>query len=219
MLKVRIPKLGGLVADVWVDERHRRELEVTKNPIEYGSPITDHAFVKARQLTVTFGVTNTPMAANDSFGSSDRVSEAREKLFKFQDNAELLTVITISGGEYKDCLLAGIGWVTDSTNPHSTIFSLDLEEVKITKTEKTDYVPLPDDPRTGAKTDSTKKRGEQSKEERDAADEARRQNTADEAASEAARMKAEAAKAQAEKVAAPDDRSYLKQITDYFGGK
>lgn len=163
MLKAKIPQLGDLVADVWVDERHRREMEATQNPVEFGSPITDHAFVKARKLSVTFAVSNTPLVDNDTFSDSDRVEEAREKLYQLQDNRTLLTVKTITGGEYNNCLLTGIGWSTDSSNPHAVQFDLDLEEIIIVTTEQTEYQALPPDPSTQKKTKPTKKRGEKPK--------------------------------------------------------
>lgn len=165
MLKAKIPQLGDLIADVWVDERHRRELEVTQNPVEFGSPVSDHAFVKARKLSVTFAVSNTPLVDNDTFSDTDRVQEARERLYQLQDDHTLLTVQTISGGEYNNCLLTGIGWTTDVKNPYAVEFDLDLEEILITTTEQTDYKPLPPEPKTQKKTAPTKKRGEKPKKE------------------------------------------------------
>lgn len=218
LVRGRIPQLGELTADVWVSEDHRREMEVTQNPIEFGAPITDHSFVKARTLSVVFGVSNTPMNSSSSFSGKDRISDARKKLYKLQDDSEFLTVKTITGGDYKNCLLTGIGWSTDSTNPNSITFELELQEVIITKTEKTSYEPLPADERTGDKTKETKKRGENSKQERDAANEDRRKNTNDANASENERMKAAAAKAQSDKMKAADNRTYAKQGLDMLIG-
>lgn len=218
MLRARIPRLGNLVADVWVSERHRRELEVTKNPIEYGSPITDHGFVKARSLSVTFGVTNTPMIENNAFTSNDRVEEARRLLFELQDKIELLTVNTITGGDYENCLITSISWTTDKNSPHSAIFDIDLEEIVIVKTKQTEYEPLPADPRTGDKTSSTKKRGESATKDREAADDTRRNHTADASTDADALAKAAAAKAQADKVAATDNRTLLKKLVDFDFG-
>lgn len=216
ILKGRVPKLGSLTADVWVEERHRREMEVTQNPIEYGSPVTDHAIVKARKLSVMFGVSNTPISNGGSFGGADRVADARAKLFMLQDSKQFLDVFTINGGEYKNCLLTGIGWSTDSNNPDAVIFELDLEEIIVTSTKKTSYEPQPEDERVGDQTSSTKKRGEVSKQSREAADEVRRNHTADASTSADELAKSAAAKAQAEKVAASDDRTILKKLIGEF---
>lgn len=216
MIRGKIPQLGELTADVWVSERHRREVEATQNPIEYGSPITDHAFVKARTLSVRFGVTNTPFTDNRSFSGDDRVDDARNKLFAIQDNAALLTVSTISGGYYENCLLVGIGWETDSKNPHATIFDLELEEIIITSTEKIEYQPLSADERTDGKASTTQKRGEANTKSRDEADEARRNHTADANSDAEAAAKAAAAKAQADKLAGSYDKTFLKKIMDFL---
>ncbi|MGP9557216.1 phage baseplate protein [Psychrobacter sp. AOP7-A1-24] len=219
MLQGNIPQLQDLTADVWVEERHRREVEVVKNPIEFGSPITDHSYVKARTLSVSFGVTNTPLASNSSFSGNDRIAQAREKLYKLQDESVFLTVNTINGGEYENCLLSAIGWTTDVNNPHSIIFELEMEEVIITGTKKTTYQPLPADERTAGKTSSTEKRGEVSKRSRESADEARRNYTADSNTSSDELAKNAAAKAQAAKIEAVDNRTILKKISDIgFGG-
>ena len=159
MLQAQIPQLGDLVADVWVDERHRRELEATQNPVEFGSPITDHAFVKARKLSVTFAVSNTHLVDNPTFSDTDRVEEARQTLYQLQDSRTLLTVKTITGGEYNNCLLTGIGWTTDVKNPYAVQFDLDLEEILIVTTEQTEYQALPTEPKTENQTKPTSKRG------------------------------------------------------------
>lgn len=159
MLKATIPQLGDLIADVWVSERHRREMEVTQNPVEYGAPVTDHSFVKPKNLSVSFGVSNTPLVDNDAFTDIDRVEEARLKLYDLQDSSTFLNVKTINGGEYNNMLLTGIGWTTDDSNPHAVIFDLDLEEVIIVTTEQTEYQALPAEKKTEKKTKPTSKRG------------------------------------------------------------
>jgi len=197
MLKATIPQLGDLIADVWVSERHRREMELTQNPIEFGSPVTDHAFVKAQSLSVTFGVSNTPLADNDSFTDTDRVDEARQKLYELQNSKTFLSVKTINGGEYKNMMLVGIGWSTDDSNPHAVTFDLDLEEVIIVTTEQTEYQALPAEEKTEKKTKPTSKRGEKPKKKLDVVSKGRkRTSTRDVSTSSKEQAKAAAAKKQ-----------------------
>jgi hypothetical protein len=201
MLKAIIPQLGDLVADVWVSERHRREMELTQNPIEFGSPITDHAFVKAQSLSVTFGVSNTPLVDNPTFGDIDRVDEAREKLYELQNSKAFLTVKTINGGEYKNMMLVGIGWSTDDSNPHAVTFDLQLEEVIIVTTEQTAYQALPAEKKTQKKTKPTSKRGTKPKKKLDSTSKGRkRTSTRDVSTSSKEQAKAAAAKKQRGKI-------------------
>lgn len=201
MLKAKIPQLGDLVADVWVSERHRREMEVTQNPIEFGSPVTDHAFVKAQSLSVSFGVSNTPLVDNDAFTDIDRVDEARTKLYELQNSKMFLNVKTINGGEYNNMLLTGIGWTTDEKNPHAVIFDLDLEEVIIATTEQTEYQALPAEKKTEKKTKPTTKRGTKSKSKLETATKGRkRTSTRDVSSSSKEQAKAAAATKQRGKI-------------------
>lgn len=197
----KIPQLGDLIADVWVSERHRREMEITQNPVEYGAPVTDHAFVKPRTLSVSFGVSNTPLDGSDSFTDIDRVEEARQKIYDLQTTATFLTVKTITGGEYNNMLIKGIGWPTDYTNPQAVIFDLDLEEVIIVTTEQTEYQALPAEPKTEKKTKPTSKRGTKSKSKLETATKGRkRTSTRDVSSSSKEQAKAAAATKQRGKI-------------------
>ena len=162
MFKVIIPQLGGIVADAWLSEEHSRELEITENPIEFGAPITDHAFVKPQELTIEFGITNTPLLVNDAFGQlgEDRVNNAREMLFALQDGKVFLTVQTLTGGDYERLLLQSISWRTDSSNTQSATFALKLKEVKITATKEVQYSPSAKEKRVSKQISKTKKSGE-----------------------------------------------------------
>ena len=200
-IKAKIPQLGDLVADVWVSERHRRDMEVTQNPVEFGSPVTDHAFVKAQSLSVSFGVSNTPLVDNEVFTNIDRVEEARLKLYDLQNNKTFLTVSTITGGEYANMLLTGIGWSTDDSNPHAVIFDLDLEEVIIVTTEQTEYQALPAEKKTEKKTKPTSKRGTKPKKKLETDKKGRkRTSTRDVSQSSKEQAKAAAAKKQRGKI-------------------
>lgn len=200
-IKANIPQLGDLVADVWVSERHRRDMEVTQNPVEFGSPVTDHAFVKAQSLSVSFGVSNTPLVDNEAFTDIDRVEEARLKLYDLQNNKTFLTVSTITGGEYANMLLTGIGWSTDDSNPHAVIFDLDLEEVIIVTTEQTEYQALPAEKKTEKKTKPTSKRGTKPKKKLETDKKGRkRTSTRDVSQSSKEQAKAAAAKKQRGKI-------------------
>ena len=200
-IKAKIPQLGDLVADVWVSERHRRDMQVTQNPVEFGSPVTDHAFVKAQSLSVSFGVSNTPLVDNEVFTDIDRVEEARLKLYDLQNNKTFLTVSTITGGEYTNMLLTGIGWSTDDSNPHAVIFDLDLEEVIIVTTEQTEYQALPAEKKTEKKTKPTSKRGTKPKKKLETDKKGRkRTSTRDVSQSSKEQAKAAAAKKQRGKI-------------------
>ena len=47
-----------IIALVTISEEHVDELEITEHPVEQGAPITDHAYKKPAQLTLTLGWSN-----------------------------------------------------------------------------------------------------------------------------------------------------------------
>lgn len=235
-----IPQLGDIYADVWVDERHRREMEVTENPIEYGSPAADHAIIKAQELGVTFGVSNTPLEASESFSADNRVDEAREMLYQLQDDKVFLTVKTITGGEYTNMLLTGIGWSTDNSSTNAVQFNLDLKEVIVKTTQQTEYQALPPEVKTKKQTDPKSKKGKKPKSKlpsdkktsrsrssnrsRSAANAAREgastsggatsASTKQESYTNAQKAKGAAASKQLESIKKSDNRTQLKKIVD-----
>ena len=100
-------------------------------------------------------------------------------MYQLQDSRTLLTAKTITGGEYNNCLLTGIGWTTDVKNPYAVQFDLDLEEILIVTTEQTEYKAQPPDPSTKKKTEPTKKRGEKPKKKLDTKTGKKRTSTRD----------------------------------------
>lgn len=52
-MPVFFPKtLGPIPLDVIVREDHESELEITRNPIEFGADVTDHAYILPKRLTI-----------------------------------------------------------------------------------------------------------------------------------------------------------------------
>jgi hypothetical protein len=47
--------IGGIVAQVTIQEQERDELTVTEHPVEQGAPIHDHAFKRASEITIKAG--------------------------------------------------------------------------------------------------------------------------------------------------------------------
>ena len=42
--------LGPVPIDVMLQERHLSRLSITRNPIEFGADVTDHAYVEPKEL-------------------------------------------------------------------------------------------------------------------------------------------------------------------------
>ena len=44
--------IGGLTADITIEESERDELTITEHPVEQGAPIADHAFKRPSEVTI-----------------------------------------------------------------------------------------------------------------------------------------------------------------------
>jgi hypothetical protein len=47
--------IGGIIAQVTIDEQHTDEVQITDHPVEAGAPISDHAFSRPQQIAITAG--------------------------------------------------------------------------------------------------------------------------------------------------------------------
>lgn len=54
--------IGAIVANVTVEERHRDDMEITDHPIEQGALVSDHAFKRPAEVTITVAWSNSPSA-------------------------------------------------------------------------------------------------------------------------------------------------------------
>lgn len=51
-------KIGSIVANITVEERHQDDLEITDHPVEQGASITDHAFKRPSEVVVKVSWSN-----------------------------------------------------------------------------------------------------------------------------------------------------------------
>lgn len=53
-------KLGPFAAQVWLEEQHEDELEISEHPVELGALVSDHAYMRPSQVTMKCGWSNSP---------------------------------------------------------------------------------------------------------------------------------------------------------------
>jgi len=58
-----------LIFDSVISEKHRFSIEITKNPVETGVSLTDHAYVNQVPLTLEVAVSDTPFVVKDQYGN------------------------------------------------------------------------------------------------------------------------------------------------------
>lgn len=154
--------MGGLVFDAVFEESHESELQVTDNPVETGVIVSDHAFMKPLRLSITAGVTATPLrkSVTDPFGQGDdRPRRAFELLTELQSLAEPFDVQT-GFKLYKNMVCTSIRTAQDKATANAFVFSAELREVLIVNTHWVSYRQLKDKA-TKQQASKKKEKGEQ----------------------------------------------------------
>jgi len=152
--------IGPFSADVTLREKHHDQLSLTAHPVEFGSTISDHAFLMPCELLLTVGWSNSPHADNlvaavagavtgtvaavQSFltGSEVRqVNDTYTKLLQLQASRVPFDVYT-GKRIYRNMMIVSLDTETNSETENSLIVNVELREVIVVNTA-TVSVPAP----------------------------------------------------------------------------
>lgn len=139
--------IGGITADVTLEEVHDDQLVITNHPVEQGASITDHAFKNPARLLVTIGFSNS--SPNSGF-DPEYVNEMYQQFLTMQIERELLDVFT-GRRNYQNMLIAGLHLATQQDTENAAIIAVDLQEVLLVQTQ-TVAVPPNDSQKQPEKT-------------------------------------------------------------------
>lgn len=155
-------KIGSIVLDVTVSEKHTDTLEITQFPVLSGAVITDHAYKLPMQLTIKAGQGTGPgqyaygvnpesiitadipndngqytFEEDDSYtitgGDVNRPTRTYMQLLGLQASRQPFTVIT-GKRMYKNMLIKNISVTTDQDTENVLMFTADLQEIIIVAT-------------------------------------------------------------------------------------
>lgn len=149
--------IGGFTATVTIEEVGIDELAITEHPVQQGAAITDHAYNKPAEvsLSVMWSDEDAPLA------------ETYKKLLELQASREPFDLVT-GKREYKNMLIASLRQTTDSQTENVLSLSLSLREVFITSVEAVSAsassasaasVPEPEKQANPGKTAATQRSG------------------------------------------------------------
>jgi len=147
---------GGIASidfDATLDELHDWRNEVTQNPVESGSPVTDHVIERPDRLKLTGTITNSPLRgefAGQYFGGdneSPRIQtafDAIRELFKSRD----VVVVYTKHAIYTDMVIESVSIPRNAQIGEEVQFTMELVNVRFVDTQ---LVKLP--PGISAKND------------------------------------------------------------------
>lgn len=127
--------LNGYVFDAYLRMESHESLTVTRNPVESGSSVTDHAYVNPKIFTFEIGMTDTAQGkVFGQFGFLDRSVNAYKLLSKWLNDREPLT-LNGKYGFYKNILISDIRTNDDYTTYNGMRAAVVLEEINVTSTQ------------------------------------------------------------------------------------
>lgn len=162
---------SSIVAHATIEEVHQDELEVTEHPVEQGTVIADHAFVRPADLIITAGWSNSPnstsvvgavagfAAARSSAaraligavelgsGVINLLSEGASPVQNAYDSLlaayQARTLFTVYTGKrlYKNMLIKSLSTTTDKENENSMLIRIGMRQILMAQTQT---VTVPD---------------------------------------------------------------------------
>jgi hypothetical protein len=145
--------LGGLYADVTIEEKHTDELEITEHPVEQGAAVHDHAYKKPEIVTIRAGVTDAKQS-----GGERPSQEFYDKLLDLQAKREPFDIVT-GKRKYTNMLIKSLSAYSDPDNENCLIFTAECQEVIIVTTQVTSVPPRAKQANP-AKTGATEDKGQ-----------------------------------------------------------
>lgn len=141
--------IGGLIAQVTVEEHHRDRITITEHPVEQSASITDHYYKNPSEVRIRCGWSNSSIAAlagigesllsgniSQLFTSPGYVNDIYTKLLALQLSQTVLTVVT-ARRTYNSMLLEEITLVTDAETENALLVDVLCKEVILVQTSST----------------------------------------------------------------------------------
>lgn len=156
-------KIGLIIPDVVISEKHSDVLEITEHPTEDGAPVADHAYKRPSELTMEVGFSGggslLDLLDTSSIGLSLGLSpkETYQSLLDLQ--ASRLPFDVVTGKRiYSNMLIRVIDVTTDRTSENVLMASLTLKEVIISQAQDVN-VANKSDMKDGVSTSGTQSTG------------------------------------------------------------
>ena len=140
IFRLQSRKIGILVPDVVVSEKHVDALEITEHPVEIGASVNDHAYKRASEVTMECGfsgggsILDFVDVSGIGLGVGLSPKEVYQQLLDLQSSRLPFDVVT-GKRTYSNMLIRAIEVTTDRTSENVLSCVLTLREVLLTQTQ------------------------------------------------------------------------------------
>jgi hypothetical protein len=145
--------IGGIIANVTVEELHLDRLEITDHPVEVGAVISDHAYVRPVSVTIHAGW------SNGSGMSETYAVDTYNKLLALQQSRQPFLVLT-GKRNYNNMLLESLEVRTTQETETSLMIQGNCRQVNIVSTTTTN-IGSPSNQSNPSSTNPTTNQGQQ----------------------------------------------------------
>jgi hypothetical protein len=123
--------IGGFVADVTVEEIHIDTLEITRNPVEQGAAVTDHAYKEPAAVIIRAGWSN---SSPQAFGDPGYVNDTYQQFLDLQLSRQPFDIVT-GKRSYSNMLIARMQVRTDETTEDALMMECECHEIILVNTQ------------------------------------------------------------------------------------
>jgi hypothetical protein len=148
--KPQMRSIGGIQAQVTIEEVERDELTVTEHPIEQGAPIADHAFKRPSEVVIRAGWN---VQKSKDISASTGVYGL---LLSWQAALQPFTLYT-GKRVYRDMLITSLVVTTDNTSEFSLLATITCKQVILVSTSEAKVSAASQSSGDHAKPDQTSK--------------------------------------------------------------
>lgn len=119
-----------IIPDAAVEETSRNDLQITEHPVELGSTISDHAFMKPREVTLRWSWSNSGLYG----GYETAMQDIYQMLASLQAERQPLNIYT-GKQAYQSMLIASLGVTTNESSEYAVQAIMVCREVIIVTTQ------------------------------------------------------------------------------------
>jgi hypothetical protein len=124
--------LKNIVADAVLEERHEDETEITHHPVEVGATISDHAYERPAELTLTYVWS---MSSDQNDDEPHFLNDVYTQIRQLKTEHIPFKVIT-GKRSYENMLISGLMVNTDKTTENVLLIRIHCLEILMASTQK-----------------------------------------------------------------------------------
>lgn len=137
LIKTNIRKIGDIEVNVVINENTNDTLQITKQPVQQGASITDHAYMEPTVFSTQIYLSNnTSLGFSNPFETNNPLAIIYKKLLDLQISRVPFSIITPKR-IYPNMLMASLSQTTDKNTESCLAINASFQEIIIVSVSTT----------------------------------------------------------------------------------